>query len=66
MTTKQATLSGMLLEPDDQEEDHQDEDDENEYACPLCGDSEVTKVGLPDHIASDDCDSELKEVNYEF
>ena len=65
MSTKQATLPGMTVEPDDHEEE--EDDDEDTITCPICGDENVSsKVSLPHHIASDDCDSELKEVTYEF
>ena len=56
MSTQQATLSGDFLEP---------ADDDDDTVCPLCGTSLTSKVALPDHIASDECDTEHKEVNYQ-
>ena len=29
-------------------------------SCPLCGTEDIPKSKLPDHIASDECDSALK------
>jgi len=57
MSTQQLTLDGGFQ--------NDDEDDENDFECPLCGSTDVTPVGLPDHIASDDCDTEHKEIRYD-
>ena len=63
MSTKQATLPGTVTEPDDHGEE--EDEDEDTITCPLCGNENVSsKVSLPDHIASDECDTEHKEVNY--
>ena len=58
MSSQQATLSGDFLDSGDEGDDG--------VVCPLCGYDDVTsKVALPDHIASDECDSEHKEVHYQ-
>ena len=57
MSTKQAALDSEMFQSNEDES-------EDDFVCPLCGSSDVKKGGLPDHIASDECETEHKEVNY--
>lgn len=55
MSTQQATLDSG----------HFGTNDSSDYNCPLCG-ANIRKLNLSTHLSSDECDSEHKEVNYEY